>query len=140
MQIKNLSTTDEIAKSFDVFLELKRDLYDVQSFINQVIIQQKEGYSIFAITEDEEILSCIGFRIFTTLACGRILYIDDLVTKKKYQRKGYAKILLDYVIGVASNNECRQVHLDTGYNRHIAHKLYLNQGFELYCHHLVLNL
>ena len=84
--------------------------------------QQKEGYEIIAIEEQEGLVSCIGFRFLTTLAWGKILYINDLITKEKNRGKGYGKILLDDVIQIARERLCQEVHLDTGYARHAAHK------------------
>jgi GNAT superfamily N-acetyltransferase len=75
-----------------------------------------------------------------TLAWGKELYGDDLITKEKSPGQGYGMLLLDHVAKVAKDNECAQVHLDTSYSRHGAHKVYLSYGFELICHHMALNL
>ncbi len=112
----------------------------MQSFTEQVLLQQKEGYKMIAIIKGDEVLACVGFRIMTILAWEKILYIDYLITKEKCRRKGYGKILLDHVTKIAKDNECDQVHLDTGYTRHAAHRIYLNQGFEFKSHHLALKL
>ena len=102
--------------------------------------QYKEGYEIITAYEQDDVVACIGFRFLTTLAWGKILYIDDLITKEKIRGKGYGKILLDHVIQIAREHLCKEVHLDTGYARHAAHKVYLKQGFEFNCHHLALKL
>jgi GNAT superfamily N-acetyltransferase len=68
------------------------------------------------------------------------LYIDDLITKEKNRGKGHGKALLDHATAIARDNECDEVHLDTGYARHAAHKVYLNQGFQMRSHHLSLKL
>ena len=140
MHIKSLKNQDEIAQSFDVFLELRPHLTNKEVFVAQVMQQQKEGYEIIAAYEQEEVVACIGFRFLTTLAWGKILYIDDLITKEKTRGKGYGKILLDHVIQIAREHLCQEVHLDTGYARHAAHKVYLKQGFDFKCHHLALKL
>jgi GNAT superfamily N-acetyltransferase len=140
MNIKALKTHDEIVQSFDAFCELRPHLTNKEVFVAQVIQQQKEGYEIIATYEQEEVVACIGFRFLTTLAWGKILYIDDLITKEKIRGKGYGKILLDHVIQIARERLCKEVHLDTGYARHAAHKFYLKQGFEFNCHHLALKL
>jgi GNAT superfamily N-acetyltransferase len=140
LQLKNLKTYDEITKSFDTFLELRPTLSDTQSFAQQILNQQKDGYEIIAIIEGEEIVACIGFRMMTMLAWGKILYIDDLITKGKWQGRGYGKILLEHITKIAKGNQCNQIHLDTGYIRHNAHRFYLNQGFEFHCHHVALKL
>ncbi|MBM3631943.1 MAG: GNAT family N-acetyltransferase [Alphaproteobacteria bacterium] len=79
-----------------------------------------KGYEIIAAYEQEEVLARIGFRFLTTLAWGKILYIDDLITKEKTRGKGYGKILLDHVIQIARQHWYKEVHLDTGYARHAA--------------------
>jgi GNAT superfamily N-acetyltransferase len=140
MNIKTLKTHDEIAQSFDAFCELRPHLTDKEVFVARVIEQQKEGYEIIAAYEQEEVVACIGLRFLTTLAGGKILYIDDFITKEKTRGKGYGKILLDHVIQIARKHLCKEVHLDTGYARHAAHKVYLKRGFEFNCHHLALKL
>lgn len=63
----------------------------------------------------------------TMLAWDKILYIDDLIKKEKFRSKGYVKILLNHATKVAKYNEHDQVHLDTGYARHAAQRVYLIQ-------------
>ena len=138
MQIKTIKNSEDIAGCFDAFLELRPHLTDRQTFVDQVLAQQKEGYEIAAIAEENDITACIGFRTITTMAWGKILYIDDLITKEKYRGRGYARALLTYATDLAKQWKCEQIHLDTGYMRQAAHRAYLNFGFELHCHHLAL--
>jgi ribosomal protein S18 acetylase RimI-like enzyme len=120
-QIKPITQAEEIAWCFEAFKELRPHLNERGTFVQKVIEQQKQGYQIFVISEGGEVVACIGFRIMSMLAWGKILYIDDLITKEKCRGKGYGKALLEHAAHIA---------------RHAAHKLYLNQGFEFNCHHL----
>ncbi|WP_186774506.1 GNAT family N-acetyltransferase [Chitinophaga pinensis] len=52
----------------------------------------------------------------------------------EYRGKGYASQLLAHVRDVATVNDVKQVHLDSGYQLHPAHRL-LNHGFVLNCLH-----
>jgi GNAT superfamily N-acetyltransferase len=140
MNVKTLKSSDEISRVFDIFLELRPHLKCKDSFIKQVMEQQREGYEVIAIEENRNFLACIGFRFLTTLSWGKIMYIDDFITKEKTRGKGCGRILLDYVIKIAKDKKCDAVHLDTGYTRHIAHKVYLKSGFEFDSHHLALKL
>ena len=140
MNVKQLNNREEIIKSFDVFVQLRPHLTSAKSFVDQIISQQREGYKIIALEEDGEIISCVGFRFLSCLAWGKILYVDDLITKEKNRGQGYGKILLDHIIQIAREHSCNAVHLDTGYGRHFAHKFYLKLGFEFNCHHLALKL
>jgi GNAT superfamily N-acetyltransferase len=81
-----------------------------------------------------------GFRFAEFFAWGKILYIDDLITIPEEKKRGYAGKLLDWLIAYAQNHQCNGVHLDTGYTRHDAHRLYLRKGFQLSGHHLALQL
>lgn len=140
MQIKVMIEPQDIAQCFEAFLELRPSLTDKQAFVDQVLAQQKEGYQIVAVFHEDQVVACIGFRIMTFLAWGKILYIDDLITREAFRGKGYGKALLTYATDFAVQNGCGQVHLDTGYARYAAHKAYLTHGFELHCHHLALQL
>jgi GNAT superfamily N-acetyltransferase len=135
MKIINIKSPEDITRTFDTFLELRPSLLNIETFVKQVIDQQKEGYEILAIQENDEIIACMGFRIITMLAWGKILYIDDLITSAKHRQKGCGKKLLNSATEIAKKRGCSQIHLDSGYHRHEAHKTYLKQGFELACHH-----
>ena len=82
--------------------------------------------------------SAAGFRIAEFLAWGKVLYIDDLITLPAEKKRGYAGELLDWLIAYAQNQQCEGVHLDTGYTRHDAHRLYLRKGLQFKSHHLTL--
>lgn len=138
MQIQPINTAENIEKCFDTFLELRPHLEDRQSFVAQVSAQCKEGYQLVAAVVQGEVAACIGFRRMTTLAWGKIVYIDDLITRAQYRGKGYGSILLESVITRAREEGHDQVHLDSGYTRNVAHRVYLNHGFNLSSHHLSL--
>ena len=140
MQILEISTEDEIANCFEVFLELRPHLKNKEKFTETVLLQMKDGYKIIAIKEGDQIASCAGYRYMQTLSWGKFIYIDDLITQEKSRGKGYGAKLLQYVINEAKNSGCNQVHLDSGHARFDAHKLYLQNGFKITCHHFGLEL
>jgi GNAT superfamily N-acetyltransferase len=131
-------TAEDIDSCFLVFQELRDEIKDRQIYIEQVIRQTQEGYTLTFIREHNEVASCMGYRIFETLGWGKILYIDDLITRAKSRKKGFGKILLEYAIEQGRFKKCDQIHLDSGFHRLDAHRLYLNKGFNLACHHLAL--
>ena len=133
-------TTTEVADCFTVFKELRPHLQDSAEFVTRVSKQMAEGYQIAAGFVNDQIVACIGYRTLNTLAWGQILYIDDLITSQSGRNRGCGRKLLDYAIDYAKQIKCDQIHLDTGFTRHDAHKLYLNMGFQLSCHHMALSL
>lgn len=87
-----------------------------------------------------DFVSVVGYRFFESLAYGKLVKIDDLVTLPEARGQGHGGRLIDYVRQEAVANQCASIHLDTGYTRHLAHRLYLDKGFEFSCHHLALRL
>lgn len=124
-----------LTKCFGVFKFLRPHLDEV-SFIERVRTQTREGYKIAYIEQENEIVAAAGYRVATFLAWGRVLYIDDLVTRPEKKRLGLAGALLDWLLEQGRQLGCDEVHLDTGFQRHDAHRLYLNKGFVLTCHHM----
>lgn len=97
----------------------------------------KNGFQIGFIKKDEnpQAAAFVGYRSFEMLRTGRIIYIDDLFTFPEYRGRGFAGALLDFVDAQALQMGAESVHLDSGYALHPAHRLYLNKGFVLPCHH-----
>lgn len=79
-----------------------------------------------------------GFRFAEFLAWGKVLYIDDLTTLSGETSQGFAGALLAWLIEHARVHGCQGVHLDSGYHRHHAHRIYLNKGFQLSSRHFSL--
>ena len=134
-----VETDAEIGSCFPVFSALRPHLKE-GDFLPQVRRQQKESYQIVALKHEGSVRSVAGFRFAEFLAWGRVLYIDDLATLPGETGRGYGGALLDWLINHAKERACDAVHLDTGYARHAAHRLYLNKGFRLNSHHMALEL
>lgn len=127
----------DIEDCFDAFKVLRPHL-EKHTFLSQIRRQQLQSYQILALRENGKVTSAAGFRIAEFLAWGSILYIDDLTTIPEYRHHGNGERLMDWMIDHAREHGCRGVHLDTGYTRHTAHRLYLRKGMSLNCHHLAL--
>lgn len=140
VKITPVQNVEEIKACFAVMKELRPHLKDEASFIEQVQRQHKNGYHLVALYEGNKVSALVGYRFLETLAWGKFIYIDDLITHTISRKKGYGAMLLEWTIELAKKEGCQQVHLDSGYQRFDAHRLYLNQGFELICHHFGLKL
>lgn len=132
-------TDGDIESSFVVFKELRPHL-EAELFLPQIRRQQVQGYQLLLLREDNVVKSVAGFRLVEFLAWGKIVYIDDLATLSSSRGKGYADQLMDWVIDYAKAQGCKGVHLDTGYARHDAHRLYLRKKMKLSSHHMSLEL
>ena len=140
-EIKLLNTDDAqtLSACFAVFTHLRPHLTEAM-FIERVRMQTAQGYKIAYIESGGTIAAGAGFRIANFLAWGKVLYIDDLITHPDKKRVGLGGALLDWLIDQGRQLKCDEVHLDTGHQRHDAHRMYLNKGFILSSHHMSLKL
>ncbi|HEX5057077.1 MAG TPA: GNAT family N-acetyltransferase [Gammaproteobacteria bacterium] len=102
--------------------------------------QQVQSYQVLALRHEGIVKSAAGFRFAEFLAWGKVIYIDDLTALAEARSKGYAESLLDWLIKHAKSQGCQGIHLDTGYMRHAAHRLYLRKGLQFSSHHLALEI
>lgn len=130
---------EEILSCFPAFSALRPHLGE-QAFLSQVRRQQAQSYRIVALRHEGVVRSAAGFRFAEFLAWGKVLYVDDLTTLPGATSRGFAGMLMDWLVAHARANGCQGLHLDTGYARHAAHRLYLRKGLQFNCHHLALDL
>lgn len=133
------SNDRELERAFVIFAHLRPHL-DCASFVRRVQAQRVEGYEIAYCELNGVVVAAAGYRVTSFLAWGRVLYIDDLITHPERKRLGLGGALLDWLIEESKRRNCDEIHLDTGFSRHDAHRLYLNKGFKLGCHHMSLQL
>jgi GNAT superfamily N-acetyltransferase len=77
----------------------------------------------------------VGFRIVESLAYGRFLYVDDLVTAEDARSAGHGERMLDWLAGVGRDEECGSLQLDSGVQRHEAHRFYFRKGMNISSYH-----
>jgi GNAT superfamily N-acetyltransferase len=133
--IKQATTIADIEKCTAAIIALRPHLLvaDLPDMLMQMFT---EGYQLlYYETTDGNTAAIIGYRYLQYLYNGKHFYIDDLSTLPEYRGKGYAGMLLDHVIELAKEQGYNCVTLDSGYMRNDAHRLYLNKGFVLACHH-----
>jgi GNAT superfamily N-acetyltransferase len=137
IQIKrlDLQDLDALLRCFSVFKFLRPHL-DQAEFLRRVRVQMNEGFAIAYVESNDEIIAAAGYRIAHFLAWGKVLYVDDLITHPDKKRLGLGGALIDWLIAEGKSHLCDEIHLDTGFQRFDAHRLYLNKGFQLNCHHM----
>ena len=138
IEIKIAKTEMDILKCWEVLLALRPHLKK-ENFVSTVTEMMGEGYTLAYIEEREKAVAAVGYRYQQFLYNGKHFYIDDLSTLPESRGKGFAGKLLDFVIDQAKANGYKGVTLDSGYTRFDAHRLYLNKGFTLNCHHFSKN-
>lgn len=136
MNVHIAETRQEIEFCKRALLEFRPNL-NPDKFTEQILRMKMEGFHLIYIADENntEATAVAGFRIFEMLRTDTIIYIDDLFTFAENRGKGYAGALLDYIADYARSLNIKTVHLDSGFDLHPAHRLYLKSGYFLACHH-----
>ncbi|HFC7290463.1 TPA: GNAT family N-acetyltransferase [Neisseria meningitidis] len=131
---------DDTATAFAALSVLRSALTDINRFTEQINkVQRPQGYRLLGIFEEgkHNAVAVCGFREACTLASGRHIHIDDIVTLPQSRRKGYASRLLEEVRKIGSETGVTKIHLNVHVNhdRADAHRLYFKNGFEICAYH-----
>lgn len=71
------------------------------------------------------------YRVYENTADGRKFYVDDLVTDAELRSTGIGKALFAYLQDKARQLGCRVFALDSGTQRHDAHRFYFREGMRI---------
>lgn len=110
-------------------LRQDRSAHDLQELYSEG--HARSGYRIVALFDAGECRAVAGFRVLTSFAHGRHLYIDDLVTADPWRSHRYGERLEGHLRGVAHAEGCEQVRLDSGVQRRRAHRFYFRLGYAI---------
>lgn len=136
VEIHTAKSDTEIAACYPVMAELRPHLAE-ETFVERVRSQERQGYRLAYLTDPSAPVAVAGFRIGESLAWGRYLYVDDLVTASNQRSRGYGTALLSWLTEFAAEAGCHQLHLDSGIQRKEAHRFYEREGMQTASYHFV---
>lgn len=124
----------EIERCFAVMRQLRPHL-QAEDFVAIVRSQMAEGYQLAYLLNGDAIVCVAGFRIQRTLVAGKSLYVDDLATDDSARSHGHGAAMMAWLRQLAVAEGCGEIHLDSGVQRHRAHRFYLNRNMDIVAHH-----
>jgi len=133
--ILKATTDDQILATRAVMRELRPNIPEAEYLATIRRMMETNGYQLVSLFADATVLAVAGYRFMEMLYCGKILYVDDLNTDKRYRSQGYGKSLLEWLKDEAQAEGCRQMHLDSGVQREAAHRFYFREGLTVNCFH-----
>jgi len=139
-EVRSAKTAEDIKRCYKVMHQLRPHLVDEIAFVEQVQRQLIEGYHLVYVEENGDVKALAGFRFSEFLAWGKVLYVDDLVTCSGARGVGHGNTIIEWLIQLASERQCAQLHLDSGPQRHDAHRLYMKHKMKIIGHHFALDL
>jgi GNAT superfamily N-acetyltransferase len=133
--IKIAESDQDIDSTFDILKQLRPQL-NKNNYVPLIKhLKADYHYHLILLREAQEVCAVAGFRINENLVSGKHIYIDDLVTDQKHRSKGFGNALLNWITDYAKTLECLELHLDSGIQRHAAHRFYLRERFDIVYFH-----
>jgi len=137
--VGQLASRQEIESTFPIMRQLRPHLV-ATTYVATIERLQADGFKLAGVTVAGQLVAVAGYRFGESLAYGRHCYVDDLVTGDGARSHGHGKMLLDWLIAQARLAGCQALHLDSGVQRHGAHRFYLRERFDIVSHHFKISL
>lgn len=133
--IENAASDEQIAATFDVMSQLRPHL-DRGGYVSLIQgLMESDGITLLALWDDGIVRAVASYRIMNMIYCGRLLYIDDLVTDERVRSKGYGALMLSRLKAEAKTLGCNEIQLISRTIREQAHRFYFREGFGIECFH-----
>lgn len=122
--VKVVKSDADIARCYPVMAVLRPHLAEAD-FVARVRQMEKDsGFTLVYVEDAGAIVAVSGFRVTDFLYSGKTLYVDDLIALESHRGKGFAEALMQWMEETARNIGCQTFSLDSGTQRHLAHRFY----------------
>lgn len=95
----------------------------------------RQGLRFLVAYDGDRCVGVAGWRILALTTAVRKLYVDDLVTTAGGRSKGVGHALLAELESRAIAAGCTVIDLDSGVQRHDAHRFYFRERMHISSHH-----
>lgn len=126
--LKELLSLNEMLSHISIIQQLQSSL-TLEEYKTMLPEMLKNGYGQVAVFDNEKCIGISGYWIGTKLYSGKYLEMDNVVIDENYRSKGIGKLLCDWCINKAKENNCKKVMLDAYLENEKAHKFYEREGF-----------
>lgn len=131
---------NDIQLTYPVMSQLRTHISADEYLVRVKRQAQTGGYQLAAVLVDGQVRCVAGYRISEALCWGRFLYVDDLVSDQNGRSKSYGKEMMAWLAEEAKVNGCQEFHLDSGVQRHGAHRFYLRERMDITCYHFAMKI
>ena len=125
----NIAEREWLQRAESVHRQLRPNLSSDYSGKMAAVFQN--GGRMALAVESTAVVSVAVWRLIENTADGRRVYVDDLVSDECARSRGAGKLLLDWLQARAVALGCDALTLDSGVQRHRAHRFYFREGMHV---------
>lgn len=133
LHIEHAVSDEQIAATFDVMRQLRPNIERARYVSLIRDLMASDHLKLLALTDDNVVRAVASYRIMNMIYCGRLLYVDDLVTDERVRSKGYGSQLIARLRAEAEALGCAEIQLISRTIREQAHRFYFREGFGIEC-------
>jgi len=133
MKIEQAESDEQLAATFEVMRQLRTHLVEEEYVPLIRSLMASDGFRVAFLTDECEVRAVAGYRIMNMLYCGRLLYVDDLVSDERVRSRGYGARLLDWLKDEGRRLDCVELQLISRVIREQAHRFYFREGLGIEC-------
>ena len=135
IELFHAETDAAIASTFEVMHQLRTHLV-ASDYVAQVrALMESDGLRVLALSDEGVVRAVASYRVMNMLYCGRLMYVDDLVTDERVRSRGYGSQLVARMREEARALGCSEIQLISRVTREQAHRFYFREGFGIECFH-----
>jgi len=135
MNIVRIESDEEILSTREVMLQLRPHIRPDDYIPTVRRMMESDGYRLAAASDRGVVNAVAGYRLMEMLYCGKLLYVDDLVSAETARSAGYGGALIEWLKNEARAHGCTELHLDSGVHRKDAHRFYFRERFTIAGYH-----
>lgn len=135
IEIRPARSDAEIAATFEVMRQLRPHLRREDYVATMQALRASDGLELLALWEAGVVRAVATYRVMNMLYCGRVLYVDDLVSDEGTRSRGHGARLVARLKDEARALGCSQLQLISHVRREAAHRFYFREGFGIECFH-----
>lgn len=135
INITHAESDEQIAATFEVMQQLRPHLEQSQYVPMIRGLMASDGLRLLALSHDGAVRAVAAYRVMNMLCCGRLIYIDDLVSDGRFRSRGYGSQLIAKLKELGRGLGCSEIQLISRTIREQAHRFYFREGFGIECFH-----
>lgn len=133
--IEHAETDEQIAATFAVMQQLRPHLEQSRYVPMIRSLMASDGLRVLALADEGAVRAVAAYRVMNMLYCGRLLYIDDLVSDGQSRSRGHGAQLISALRRIGRELGCSEIQLISRTTREQAHRFYFREGFGIECFH-----
>ena len=135
VSIFHAESDPQIAATFEVMQQLRPHL-DRDRYVATIRgLMASDGLRLLALSDQDAVVAVASWRVMNMLYCGRLLYVDDLVSDERARSHGYGAMLIARLKEEGRALGCSEIQLISRVTREQAHRFYFREGFGIECFH-----